>query len=528
MITGITLNADANANGKLSQRELLDGPNTITIGLGADAKATDVIIVNGTPYVLTQQNIDAGEIEVSVSVLDGLNFIRVDASNSDGQTDVDFKFFEVTDGNYIGNVNVISDTNGNNIIDNTELGVGSTIDVRVQIGDDVRVGDVISLGGVEHTVTQADIDQKYVEFLDVPVTQGQTETLDVDIKSNTGTELDDASKDIQIDGAPRDIVSSIDFPNDVNIVGGDGILTPTEMDGKNYTAVKITLGADAQVGDIIVVNGDKYILNPSEVSSHTLIVNVSVREGQNPIDVSATDQWGNVDRVTDSIIVDLLPPVGGAVSILTPIAGDDVIDASEVGGNITVTGSVTLPADTVSATVVITVNGQTYPAILTGNTWTASIPGSQFAGGAGNVHAEATFTDSVGNTSLPTVADAAYTLDIPAVLNDSVLAGVGVNPPVTGSTVKTGISLAMDSTSAQVTAVDGVGNSVDDDCGWCRCGVEWNRNTSRSFCCNGNRFAEPVLSITINNNGDYTIVQNHSLGPASSWVQTKSPLRFQF
>ncbi|UJA00814.1 beta strand repeat-containing protein [Acinetobacter johnsonii] len=510
LITGITLNADANANGKLSQRELLDGPNTITIALGADAKATDVIIVNGTPYVLTQQDIDAGEIEVSVSVLDGLNFIRVDASNSDGQTDVDFKFFEVTDGNYIGNVNVISDTNGNNIIDNTELGVGSTIDVRVQIGDDVRVGDVISLGGVEHTVTQADIDQKYVEFLDVPVTQGQTETLDVDIKSNTGTELDDASKDIQIDGAPRDIVSSIDFPNDVNIVGGDGILTPTEMDGKNYTPVKITLGADAQVGDIIVVNGDKYILNPSEVSSHTLIVNVSVREGQNPIDVSATDQWGNVDRVTDSIIVDLLPPVGGAVSILTPIAGDDVIDASEVGGNITVTGTLTIPADAVTSTVIVTVNGAEYPAIVTGNTWRASIPGSQFADGAGNVSVEAVFTDAAGNAS-PATADAPYTLDIPAVLNDSVLAGVGVNPPVTGSTVKTGISLAMDSTSAPVTAVDGVGNPVVLTVGGVA--VVWSgAGTAASpFVATVAGLAEPVLSIAINNNGDYIIEQNHSL-----------------
>ncbi|WP_354667313.1 type I secretion C-terminal target domain-containing protein [Acinetobacter johnsonii] len=283
------------------------------------------------------------------------------------------------------------------------------------------------------------------------------------------------------------------------------------MDGKNYTPVKITLGADAQVGDIIVVNGDKYILNPSEVSSHTLIVNVSVREGQNPIDVSATDQWGNVDRVTDSIIVDLLPPVGGAVSILTPIAGDDVIDASEVGGNITVTGSVTLPADTVSATVVITVNGQTYPAILTGNTWTASIPGSQFAGGAGNVHAEATFTDSVGNTSLPTVADAAYTLDIPAVLSDSVLAGVGVNPPVTGSTVKTGTSLAMDSTSAPVTAVDGNGTLVLMTVGGVALVWSGTGTLADPFIATATGLTEPVLSITINNNGDYTIVQNHSL-----------------
>ncbi|WP_216070680.1 S-layer family protein, partial [Acinetobacter sp. 8I-beige] len=620
LITGITLNADANANGKLSQRELLDGPNTITIALGTDAKANDVIVVNGAPYVLTQQNIDAGEIEVSVSVLEGLNFIRVDASNSDGQTDVDFKFFEVTDGNYIGDVNVISDTNGNNIIDNTELGLGSTIDVRVQIGDDVRVGDVVSLGGVEHTVTQADIDQKYVEFLDVPVTQGQTETLDVDIKSNTGTELDDASKDIQIDGAARNIVESIDFPDDLD---NNSTLSGQELNGKNNTQIQITLGADAQVGDIVVVNGDKYVLSPTEVTNGTLNVNVSVREGQNPIEISATDEWGNVDRISDAIVVDVLPPAtpilaptavddvelqtgniannsvtndsrpeitgtgrvpgetinlyvngapvtgsgtpiivqpngewsytpaadwidndyvitytvsdtngntstsspslsfeidtaaptGGAVSIDTPIAVDGVVDTTEASGNITVTGTLTISTDAATTTVIVTVNGAEYPAIVTGNTWTASIPGSQFADGAGNVSVEAVFTDPAGNAS-PATADAAYTLDIPAVLNDSVLAGVGVNPPVTGSTVKTGISLAMDSTSAPVTAVDGVGNPVVLTVGGVA--VVWSgAGTAASpFVATVAGLAEPVLSITINNNGDYTIVQNHSLDHA--------------
>lgn len=72
-------------------------------------------------YTLTQTEIDALKITVPVTVVDGLNFIRVDASNTDGQTKLDFKFFEVLDGQYIGDVNIINDANGNNIIDNSEL-----------------------------------------------------------------------------------------------------------------------------------------------------------------------------------------------------------------------------------------------------------------------------------------------------------------------------------------------------------------------------------------------------------------------
>ncbi|MNZ01070.1 Poly(beta-D-mannuronate) C5 epimerase 5 [compost metagenome] len=620
MITSITLNSDADLNGKLSQGELRDIPNTVTIALGADAKVGDSIVVNGTTYVLDSTHIANHTLIVPVAVVDGLNFIRVDAFNPEGQTDIDFKFFEVLDGKYIGDVNVISDTNGNNIIDNSELSAaGGTIDVRVQLGADVRVGDIVTLTGeTPHAVTAADITKGFVDFLDVPVIQGQKETLQVDISTGAGVSLDNTSKDIQVDGAARNIVESIAFPKDAN---ADGTLTAIEINGKNYTPIKITLGADAKVGDIVVVNGDKYILNASEVNNKTLNVNVSVREGQNPIEVSATDEWGNVDSISDVIIVDALPPdsptvapiaiddiplhvgniannsvtndnrpeitgegriegeiitlyvnniavtgigtpiivqadgkwsytpslgwvdnnyvitytvsdsngnvsvkspplnfeidtaapTGGLVSIDTPIAGNNVVDASEASTDITVTGTVTIPLDAVTTVITVTVNGIDYLANVTGNTWTVDIPGSQFADGEGSVSVEAVFTDTAGNTSVPAVDDAAYTLDIPAVLNDSVLAGVGVNPPVTGSTVKTGTSLAMDSTTAPVTAVDGNGTSVQLTVGGVALVWSGTGTVADPFIATATGFTGPVLSITINNNGDYIIEQNHSL-----------------
>jgi len=604
-------------NGKLSQGELRDGPNTITISLGQDAKVGDTIIVNGTSHTLIQADIVAKEITVPVTVVDGLNFIRVDAKNPQGQTDVEFKFFEVSAGKYIGNVEVVNDANHNNIIDNDELGAGSKVDVRVQIGTDVRVGDDVTLDGITHKVTGTDITNGYVEFKDVPIQQGQKETFDVDIKNN-GNLLDKTSKDIDVDGVPRNIVESIAFPNDAN---NNGTLNSVEMNGKNYTAVKITLGADAKIGDIVVVNGDKYVLNAAEVGSRILNVNVAVREGQNPIEVIATDERGTViDRTSNSIIVDVLPPaaptlaptaiddiplhignisdgsvtndnrpeitgsgrlpgetitlyvngaevtgvgtpitvqnngtwsytpttgwpdanydiaytvsdtngnvsnqspklnfkidtvapIGGTVSIDTPIAGDGVVDTGEAGTNIPVTGTVTIPVDAVTTTVTVTVNGQDYPATvnpLTG-TWTATIPGSQFAKAAGDVHVKAIFTDAAGNASLPAVDDEPYSLNIPALLSDAVLAGTGVNPPVTGSNIKAGIGLGMNDATAPVTAVDGNGTSVPLTVGGVTLVWSGTGTSADPFVAKAN--GVEALRITLTDAGTYSIVQSHS------------------
>ena len=618
LITATKLNSDANLNGKLSQGELRDGPNTITISLGQDAKAGDTVIVNGTSHTLIQADIVAKEISVPVTVVDGLNFIRVDAKNPQGQTDVEFKFFEVSEGKYIGDVKVVSDLNGNNIIENNELdAINPTIDVRVQLGADTREGDKVTLAGLTHTVTAADILNKYVDFNDVPVIQGQKETLQVEIKTGVDV-LGSTSKDIYVDGAARNIVESIAFPNDAN---NNGTLNSVEMNGKNYTAVKITLGADAKAGDIVVVNGDKYVLNAAEVGSRILNVNVAVREGQNPIEVIATDERGTViDRTSNSIIVDVLPPdlptlapiaiddiplhignisdgsvtndnrpeitgsgrlsgeiitlyvngtavtgagtpiivqadgkwsytpttgwpdanydiaytvsdtnnnvspqspklnfkidtgapIGGTVSIDTPIAGDNVVDTGEAGTNISVTGTVTIPVDAATTVITVTVNGQDYQAnvnTLTG-TWTATIPGSQFAKAAGDVHVKAIFTDAAGNASLPAVDDEPYSINIPALLSDAVLAGTGANPPVTGSNLKAGIGLGMNDATAPVTAVDGQGNSVSLTVSGVPLVWSGTGTSADPFIAKAN--GVEALRITLTDAGTYSIVQSHS------------------
>ena len=93
------------------------------------------------------------------------------------------------------------------------------------------------------------------------------------------------------------------------------------MGGKYYTSLKVTLGEDAQAGDIVSVNGDRYVLTAAEVQAKTLNVYMPVREGLNPVQVTATDEWGNVDSVSSSIIVGTLAPNAATTK---PEAWDDV------------------------------------------------------------------------------------------------------------------------------------------------------------------------------------------------------------
>lgn len=598
LIASTTLNDDKDSNGKLTQRELLDGESTITIVLGADVKEGDKIFVNGTQYILSPNDIDAKEITVPVEVIDGLNFIRIDAVNDKGQTDIDFKLFEVLAEDYLRDIQVVSDLDHNNVIATDELGIGNTIDVRVQLGIDVREGDVVTLNGVDKTVQSIDILQGYLEFNDLNVTLGELATLSADIKTGT-TLLDTLSESIQIDGSARNIVEAIVFPDDLNT---NGILNATELNGKFYTPVQITLGADAQVGDIVSVNGDKYSLTATEVQYKTLNVFMPVREGGNPVEVAAMDEWGNVDTVHGSIVVDILPPlapilapiaiddvplimgevpnngltndnlpeitgsgrnqgeiitlyingsvvtpatpivvaedgtwsytpdvplvddnyivtytvsdsngnttihsptlsfevdtsapIGGAVTIDTPIAGDDIVNATEADGDIIVTGTVTIPADATTTEVTVTVNGQDYLATVIGNIWTVTIPGSEFADGEGNVDAKAEFSDLAGNTNIENAVPAPYTLDIPAELSDARLDEV-----VSGSTVKTGTNLTFDIVTLPTLTVAG------SDVEWSGTGTTINPLIATV---NG----EAVLTISINDNGDFSIIQSQAI-----------------
>ncbi|MDX8255714.1 hypothetical protein, partial [Acinetobacter pittii] len=73
------------------------------------------------------------------------------------------------------------------------------------------------------------------------------------------------------------------------------------------------------------------------------------------------------------------PNTDGVNFAVDSVTADNVINASEAAGNVTITGVLkNIPADAANTAVTVVINGQTYTATVdkAAGTWTVSVPGS--------------------------------------------------------------------------------------------------------------------------------------------------------
>ncbi|EMB9821378.1 BapA prefix-like domain-containing protein, partial [Acinetobacter baumannii] len=168
------------------------------------------------------------------------------------------------------------------------------------------------------------------------------------------------------------------------------------------------------------------------------------------------------------------PSTDGVTFSVDPVTSDNVINASEASGNVTITGVLkNIPADAANTAVTVVINGVTYNATVdkAAGTWTVSVPGSGLVADADKtIDAKVTFTDAAGNSS--SVNDTqTYTLDTTAP-NAPVLDPINATDPVSG-TAEAGSTVTVtypDGTTATVVAgtdgswsVPNPGNLVDGD-----------------------------------------------------------------
>ncbi|WP_309953951.1 Ig-like domain-containing protein, partial [Acinetobacter calcoaceticus] len=145
---------------------------------------------------------------------------------------------------------------------------------------------------------------------------------------------------------------------------------------------------------------------------------------------------GNKGTDTAVVTVDTTAPNTGSVNFaIDSVTTDNVINASEAAGNVTVTGVLkNVPADATNTVVTVVVNGQTYTATVdsAAGTWTVSVLGSGLVADTDKtIDATVTFTDAAGNSS--TVNDTQiYTLDIDAPAAP-VINPVNGTDPITGT-----------------------------------------------------------------------------------------------
>ncbi|MDC4308132.1 Ig-like domain-containing protein, partial [Acinetobacter baumannii] len=149
----------------------------------------------------------------------------------------------------------------------------------------------------------------------------------------------------------------------------------------------------------------------------------------------ATDPAGNPSLPGTAIVDAVGPNTDGVNFTVDSVTSDNVINASEASGNVTVTGVLkNVPADAANTVVTVVINGQTYTATVdsTAGTWTVSVPGSDLTADADKtIDAKVTFTDAAGNSS--SVNDTQiYTLDTTAP-NAPVIDPVNGTDPITGT-----------------------------------------------------------------------------------------------
>ncbi|HCM9192379.1 TPA: Ig-like domain-containing protein [Enterobacter cloacae subsp. dissolvens] len=208
-----------------------------------------------------------------------------------------------------------------------------------------------------------------------------------------------------------------------NIVAGDDVVNIAEHGQALIVSGKVT---GAQAGDVITLslNGKDYTAMLDASGSWSVGVPATdvgaLANGDQTISATLTDKAGNSTTATHEFDVSLTAPV---VAINT-LAVDDVINATEKGQDLLVSGTSNQPDGT---TITVTLNGINYTATTdaSGN-WSVTVPVAHVSAlGEANYSVTASVTDAAGNS-----ANTSHN-----VLVDSALPQVTINPVATDDVI---------------------------------------------------------------------------------------------
>ncbi|HAG5878625.1 TPA: Ig-like domain-containing protein [Escherichia coli] len=225
----------------------------------------------------------------------------------------------------------------------------------------------------------------------------------------------------------------------INTVSGDDIINAAEH-GQALVISGSSAGGEA--GDVITVTLNSKTYTTTLDASGNWSVGVPLSDvtalgsGPQTITATITDAAGNSDDASRTVTVNLTAPTIG----INTIASDDVINATEKGADLQITGTSNQPAGT---TITVTLNGQNYTATTdaSGN-WSATVPASAVSAlGEANYTVTANVTDSAGNSN-----SASHN-----VLVNSALPGVTINAVATDDIINDAESGNAQTISGQVT-----------------------------------------------------------------------------
>ena len=393
---------DVNADGVINSAEIgADGLVTLRVGLGANAQAGNVVNVNGTDYSVNAADINNGYIVAQVDgSTEGVLAITVTATDANGNTDSlsgSITIDTVAD-SLLGAVTVVSDLNGDGILNATEIGADGTIDVQVGLTAGAVAGTVVTVNGTDYTVTADDLIAGFVTAEVVTTTQGSL-TITASATDAQGN-IDTSTSIVSVDTTPQVLLGNISLLADTN---ADGVLNAAEIGADGTVAVQVGLGIEAVEGIVINVNGTDYTVSATDVANGFITAEVAATtEGSLAINVTATDAQGNIANASTSVTVDTIPRViVGEISVLNDANADGIINAGELDADATLTVQVGLGAEAVVGDV-INVNGTDYT-ITADDLAAGSIVAEVSVLADGNLAITATATDAQGNSTTDSI-----------------------------------------------------------------------------------------------------------------------------
>ncbi|MGR8035612.1 Ig-like domain-containing protein, partial [Acinetobacter baumannii] len=403
----------------------------------SDAAATAVtIVINGVTYTATVDSA-AGTWTVSVP---GSGLV----ADTDKTIDAKVTFTDAA-----GNSSTVNDTQTYTLDTSVptvaleDLSTNDSTPALTGTVSDPTATVVVTIDGVDYPAvnngdgTWALADNTLPVLTDGPHSITVTAT---DAAGNKGTDTAVVTVDAT---APN--TDEVDFS--IDPITGDNVINASEAAGDTVTITGVLKNIPADATNTVVIvsmgNGLHYTATVDQAAG-TWTVDISVFSLQNDKDhtvaafVTFTDAVGNSSSVVDTqtYIFDRAPPLVDDVNFtIDSVTADNVINASEAAGNVTITGVLkNVPSDAANTVVTVVINGVTYTATVdsTAGTWTVSVPGSDLTADADKtIDAKVTFTDAAGNSS--SVNDTqTYTLDTTAP-DAPVINPVNGTDPITGT-----------------------------------------------------------------------------------------------
>ena len=311
--------------------------------------------------------------------------------------------------------------------------------VNLTVGGNVKTLTADPLGNWSYTLIAADIAAmgEGGEILSATATDG------------VGNESTSGTHPITVDTVvpPAPVISTVAGDDVINLAESTGVISGT---GEANATIDLTIAGNLRTVTAGGGGAWSYTLQPADITA--------MGQGGELLSATQTDVAGNTgSAATRTVTVDTLVPAAPTIDV---VAGDDIINLSEIGAAITGTAEA-------GATVDITIGAGNVRTVTAGGggAWSYTLISADItAMGQGGETLSATATDSAGNTS--TAATRVVTVDtvapgapvINTVATDNIINAVEVGATITGTAeAGTTVNLTVGGNVKTLTA-DGAGN----------------------------------------------------------------------